>query len=191
MNLFEFNWECQRCNVCCTSIAAGVPLLLNDVRRISEALNLSQEKFIDRYCNYDVVHDNCETHIPLLTLKNPDRCCVLFGNEGCSVHPVKPYYCKSAPVVSFVFVDPDYRRDFINLCKGFGKGRRYTVAEIKKQLEEEKRLEIEDMEEYSMQRYSYIGLNVLEVENGSHEQSSKVNLNFQEGGSVSEQEEKP
>lgn len=146
MKLFEFNWECQRCNACCTQLRSGVPILLSDVRRISRSKHVSVQRFLDHYCDYEVTYDAEEDlHIPFLTLKLTQNQCVLFGGSGCSVHEGKPYYCKAAPVTSMMFTQPGMRAAYWAHCKGYGRGRRFTIAEIEAQLEVERRLESEDV----------------------------------------------
>jgi Fe-S-cluster containining protein len=156
--LFEFNWECQRCNACCQNLASGVPILLSDVRRIADRFEITVREFVEKYCEFRTETDQeNKFEIPLITVKTDENnTCVFFNDWGCSIHSYKPYYCKSAPVISLLFSEPDLYIDFKKYCKGFGKGKRYTLSEIEAQLEVEQRLETEYVLEIQDEGYMWL-----------------------------------
>ena len=163
----EFNWECQRCNACCQNMASGVPILLKDIRRIAKIFEFSEKEFVEQYCDLEVIQDrDDDVEIPLLTLKTSNGTCVLFKQGGCSIHDVKPYYCKTAPLISLVFSEQGLYNDFKKHCKGFGKGKRYTLPEIEAQLEIEQRLEKEYIQEFHTEGYNWLNdVKTKEVKN--------------------------
>ena len=157
MEIFEFNWQCQRCNECCKSMSTGVPLLLSDTSRIASFMNITQQGFIRKYCDYRIITDEENgVDIPLLSSQLQGRTCILFDGSGCTIHAVKPYYCKAAPLISLLFTDDGIREAFKKHCEGVGKGKRFSTSEILYQIGEEKRLEYEDILEYQRSGYSFI-----------------------------------
>lgn len=146
--LFPFRFECQRCGSCCScGPAGGIPLYIADVQRLALHLQLSIEDFLSKYCRLTYVVEK-GIRIPILGLGvNHDKCPFL-QQESCSVHQFKPYLCQAAPIISVLFENRVFMREFKAKCKGYGKGSMISVNEIKLTLQQEAEMELADKEAY-------------------------------------------
>ncbi|MBI4971437.1 MAG: YkgJ family cysteine cluster protein [Candidatus Omnitrophica bacterium] len=86
-HLDEF--QCQRCLKCCTN-PGYIYIATNEISRISEHLNITEETFVNSFC--DLIEK------PRLTLKNkPDGSCLMLEGNTCRIHSVKPAQCRDFP----------------------------------------------------------------------------------------------
>lgn len=151
MNIFTFNFECQRCGACCKHVPTGIPLLIKDVERISSSLKLNTDQFIEKYCIlkfYDINEVERSFFVPVLYLKTYDKVCPFYLKDNCSINSIKPYYCQSAPFISIIFQHEEIFSFYKKKCKGYGRGMLHTVENIQQQIGKEVELEKEDYEKY-------------------------------------------
>lgn len=103
-------------------------------------------EFIVKHCEltlHEIITTDNQINIPSLYLKTVDKRCIYYEN-GCLIHEVKPYYCKSAPFISLLFQDENTIEFYKKHCRGFNKGRYYSKLKIKKILMHE--VELEEVE---------------------------------------------
>lgn len=88
--ILESGKDCKQCGHCC-KYSTGY-MLDEDVERIAKHLGMDKNAFIKKYCE-KISLFNKELHKPK-TLKKPFGHCVFLENNKCSIHKVKPLYCK-------------------------------------------------------------------------------------------------
>lgn len=83
-------YDCQRCGNCCRW-PGFVRLTDEDIRAISEFLNLSEWEFIQEYTRLRPQRDG-------LALKDgPGGACTFLEGNSCKIQPVKPFQCRGFP----------------------------------------------------------------------------------------------
>jgi Fe-S-cluster containining protein len=89
----EYGKECTKCNYCCT-VDSGI-LFEEDVTRIANAMRLPREEFIKRYLDkHERFNTTCWKLKQIKEDGHPYGRCILLNEKGCSVHEVKPRYCR-------------------------------------------------------------------------------------------------
>jgi Fe-S-cluster containining protein len=144
--IFSYKFKCVKCGICCTQIPEDVPIFYKDAERIAFHLNLDIKRFLKEYCKlklHEIISDKNKTIVPLLYIKIINGSCVFYKN-GCSIHSVKPYFCKTAPNISLLFQDDNAIKFFKKRCEGFGEGEFYSKKKIKSILAQEIKLETEE-----------------------------------------------
>lgn len=145
-NIFPFKFRCVRCGNCCSHLPKGVPLFYSDCERISKHFAMNLYEFIAKHCEltlHDIMAEDHKINIPSLYLKTFDKRCIFYEN-GCLIHEVKPYCCKSAPFISLLFHDDNTIEFYKKHCRGFNKGIYYSKEKIKNILKHE--IELEEVE---------------------------------------------
>lgn len=85
------DFKCQACGKCCHGFPGYVWLGENDIKKISKYLNLSIERFLEKYTR------KIYGRISLKELKAPSYECIFFLNNKCTIYPVRPFQCSSYP----------------------------------------------------------------------------------------------
>ena len=125
-------FECQGCNYCCSSEPGYVFLSEEDVKRLSDGLNLDKQSFIDTYCR--IVDMGAFKMVSLLEKDNYD--CIFLSKEGCKVYPYRPKQCQTYPFWAHVIEDEQSWEAEGHSCPGIGKGKLYTKKEIEAKLDD-------------------------------------------------------
>lgn len=129
-------FQCQGSGKCCTSHGeyGFVFLTLEDRRRFAKHLKISTRSFTTKYC---------ESRSGVWHLKedpkNPD--CMFLKNKQCSVYEARPVQCRTWPFWPEVLNAKAWKKDVVSFCPGIGKGRLYTVDEIKTIAQQQKKSE--------------------------------------------------
>jgi hypothetical protein len=106
-------FECQQCGDCCKGFG-GNYVTAQDIINISNYIHFDPEKFIARYCD-----KSGSRHV--LTL-GKDGYCIFFDKiKACTIHPVKPYMCKSWPFIRPIIANPENWNAMANSCPGMKK----------------------------------------------------------------------
>jgi Fe-S-cluster containining protein len=82
-------FKCTQCGKCCTGGPGYVWLDDEDIRILSERLNLSREDFLKNHCR------NVGRRISLLEKKNYD--CIFLKENKCSLYEARPKQCRKFP----------------------------------------------------------------------------------------------
>ncbi len=91
--------ECTRCNYCCT-VDSGI-LFDDDVTAIADWMHMPRDEFIKEYLEqHERFNTKCWKLKQIREEKKPYGRCILLNEKGCSVHEVKPKYCKLLSTVS-------------------------------------------------------------------------------------------
>jgi Fe-S-cluster containining protein len=102
-------FECTQCGTCCQG-EGGIYLSREEIDRISHFLNLSQEKFLNKFC----LRKNGKTYIHT----REDRYCHFSQKGRCSIHEVKPAPCRQWPFFPPMLIDQINWETARNSCPG-------------------------------------------------------------------------
>jgi Fe-S-cluster containining protein len=95
----EYGKECTRCNYCCT-VDSGI-LFEDDIKRIADSMHLPRDEFIKTYLDpHERFNTKCWKLKQIKADNKPFGRCILLNDKGCSVHKVKPRYCRVLSTVS-------------------------------------------------------------------------------------------
>ena len=83
-------YVCQRCTACCRW-PGDVRLEPEEIPRIAEFLNLTEDEFLDQFTRLRTNRQGLS-----LTEKDNHECIMLDG-DACRIHPVKPSQCEGFP----------------------------------------------------------------------------------------------
>jgi len=132
-----FRFMCQKCGLCCHS-KGHTTLTYKDIGRISKHLGISIDNFVRDYTyllkrilldhNNEKVGDYFE-----ICLNRENGKCIFVSQNICTIHNDKPLFCRSFPFIG----SEEYFWNQLKeqtYCKGFGKGRAYSISEIKDKL---------------------------------------------------------
>ncbi len=102
-NLYEANdmvkadcQDCQGCCDCCQGMGDTVILDPYDVHRLCQGLGKAPEELMSTVLEMGVIDGNI---LPHLAMKGPQERCVFLNEEGrCSIHPIRPGFCRLFPL---------------------------------------------------------------------------------------------
>lgn len=117
-------FECQGTGKCCLSRGdyGYVYLSLKDQKRFADFFKVSKKEFIEKYC------EKTDGHIHL---RNPDKACEFLEKKRCTVYEGRPDQCRTWPFWPENMNAKTWNEEVVPFCKGIGKGKLYTEAEIK------------------------------------------------------------
>ena len=116
----------EGCNYCCSCEPGYVFLSQEDLTRLCEYLQLTEEQCIATYCR--TVRMGSFSMISLLEKENFD--CIFLTPRGCSVYEARPLQCRTYPFWQHVMEDQESWDAESKSCPGIGRGRLYTKEEI-------------------------------------------------------------
>jgi Fe-S-cluster containining protein len=95
----EYGKECTRCNYCCT-VDSGI-LFEDDIKRIADWMRIPRDEFKKKYLDeHERFNTKCWKLKQIKADDKPFGRCILLNEKGCSVHEVKPRYCRVLSTVS-------------------------------------------------------------------------------------------
>lgn len=129
-------FQCQGSGKCCTSHGeyGFVFLTLEDRQRFAKHLNITTRNFTKNYC------ENTGGVWHLREVKGePD--CMFLKNKGCTVYEARPVQCRTWPFWPEVLNAKSWKKDVVTFCPGIGKGKVFSVDEIKTIAQQQKKSE--------------------------------------------------
>jgi len=117
-------FECTRSGRCCTNHGelSFVYVSTAEMRALARHLELDLDAFRRRYTR---------THEGDRVLRDAgDRCIFLDDDNLCRVHPARPVQCRTWPFWSENLKRSEWHGPVKALCRGIGRGRLYSRAEI-------------------------------------------------------------
>lgn len=88
--------DCQGCCDCCKGMGDSVILDPYDVYRLSNGLRKSPQEMISSVLELGVVDGNI---LPHLVMKGNEESCVFLNEQGrCSIHEIRPGFCRLFPL---------------------------------------------------------------------------------------------
>lgn len=123
-------WECQGSGKCCVSHGqmGYVFVNLEDRRRLAAGLGMSTAQFTRRYCA------KTDGHWHIRDAPGALECRFLSGKR-CTVYDARPTQCRTWPFWPEVMHAKAWQREVAKFCPGVGKGRLWSVDEIRAVLE--------------------------------------------------------
>ena len=116
-------FECQQCGDCCGKEPGYVWVTDDEVDTISEFLGISREKFLKTYTR------KVGADLTLREMANYD--CVMLTDDGCKIYEVRPRQCSTFPFWPHNLTSPRAWKRTELRCRGCGKGRLYSLAEMR------------------------------------------------------------
>jgi Fe-S-cluster containining protein len=124
-----FRFNCLRCGYCCSHPPGVNP---NEASRIAQYLGIKRGELFKKYLT---LHEDDSYGWKAKIDKIGDNCAFYSKEKGkasCRINPVKPRQCRAKPVSRLGSkmiaegVVPDL---MFEPCRGFGRGKEYTVME--------------------------------------------------------------
>lgn len=130
-------FECTGSGQCCVSHGefGYVWMTKEDRQRMAKVLGLTTTAFTKKHC---------EMQDGLYRLKDgANEACAFLKNKRCSVYEGRPTQCRTWPFWPEVMDAKTWKKDVAAFCPGVGRGKVIPGEEIRRQLEEQKRSEIQ------------------------------------------------
>ena len=109
----QFSFACDQCGRCCHG--ADISLNPYDILKISDYYGITTREFLEDFTRWAVAS---ESGIPIVFLKAEPSC--PFNREGlCNVYQIRPFLCRSYPVIRIVTYNPS--EDEVNVKYSLGK----------------------------------------------------------------------
>ena len=92
--VIELGDECDRCGHCCSFTSGFV--LPDEIKQLAEHFKISEKEFKSRFLE-KTKRFNTTHHIIKQKRSNlPNGRCIFLKNKQCTIHEIKPLYCKIA-----------------------------------------------------------------------------------------------
>jgi len=136
-----FRFACDPSVPCFKECCRDLDLILTpyDILRLKNNLGLSSEVFIEEFVIWDFSHDMGFPTAKLRMSDNAEKLCPFLGDEGCKVYPDRPSACRIYPLARATQKHARFERTtdayFLvreSHCKGFERGREWTIEDWKK-----------------------------------------------------------
>lgn len=149
---------CKICGNCCKG-EGSVFLYPDDIKRISEHLNLSNQETVNKYAEYvmlEIIEDTGSyMYMPYLVLKKSDDKCLFLKSNRCEINKFKPFQCMHTPFVSEFFSDEEWREQIKKNCSAVAD---MKESDYKEYIETGERSEKAEKEYYYLLRENSFNL---------------------------------
>ncbi|MGE3262368.1 MAG: YkgJ family cysteine cluster protein [Bacteriovoracia bacterium] len=127
-------FECQGSGKCCVSRGdyGYVYVTLKDRRALAKHFGLSTAAFTKKYCEKDE---------GIWKLRDFTKACVFLKEKMCSVYEARPTQCRTWPFWPENMSAKAWDKEVTSFCPGVNKGKVWSAAEIKKNLNAQERSE--------------------------------------------------
>lgn len=127
-------FECQGSGRCCVSRDGYgyVYVTLEDRRRFADYFKMTVKEFTKEYCEKD---DG------IWKIRDFTAACRFLKDNRCSVYEARPTQCRTWPFWPETLQARAWNKEVAAYCPGVGKGRVWTEAEIREQMEIQKKSE--------------------------------------------------
>lgn len=125
-------FECRQSGKCCAAYGSEGYVILteSDLVRMEKHLDLPREAFAT-VGEFEDTRGNQEKVITKnWYLTGSKKQCKYLRGHQCGVYEARPTQCRTFPFWAENFGAKTWKKQITNLCKGIGKGRLYTKAEI-------------------------------------------------------------
>ena len=111
-------FECKQCSKCCRLDPGFVFLSYNDLDRLKNYFNISEDKFIEKYCR--IVDMGEHKRLSLVEKTNCD--CIFWSNGRCEIYDARPLQCRSYPFWKPFLTDIKSWNTEADSCPGMNHG---------------------------------------------------------------------
>jgi len=101
-------FQCEKCGDCCKGYG-GIFVTEKDIKTIAAYIKANPETFKEDYCQFSGKK-------PMLAQAENGYC--IFWDKVCTIHPVKPYMCRTWPFIRSVLIDINNWEIMGALCPG-------------------------------------------------------------------------
>ncbi len=149
-----FRFACDPTVPCFKECCRDLDLILTpyDILRLKQHLGLSSEAFIERYVVWDFSHDMGFPTAKLKMSDNDRKLCPFLGSDGCNVYQDRPSACRIYPLARATQKHARFDRTtdayFLvreSHCKGFERGKEWSIEEWKQDQGLEEYFEMNDL----------------------------------------------
>ena len=117
-------FECTRCGACCTGAPGFVWVDDAEIARMAEHRGETVAAFLRRFVRQ--VGDR------LSLIERPGGDCIFWERgAGCTVYPARPAQCQTWPFWPGNLESPEAWAEVTDVCPGSGRGRVFSVEEIR------------------------------------------------------------
>jgi hypothetical protein len=115
------NFQCQRCDFCCTFTGGMVTATESEFHQIAEFLNLGFIQFLEQYT----------TEIDgYRSLKSTADGPCIFYQAGCLIYPVRPMQCQTYPFWRDILKSATRWHSAAQNCRGINCGKKWDRETI-------------------------------------------------------------
>ncbi|HAH61747.1 MAG TPA: zinc/iron-chelating domain-containing protein [Treponema sp.] len=132
MSFFDngLHFTCTQCSHCCRIEPGFVFLSRDDLTKLCRWFNLTEERFIEKYCCRVPYYDETD----VLCLRETAAYDCILWNSGCTAYGARPVQCSTYPFWTRLLSDRAAWNDEKKSCPGIGTGRLWAKNEIMEQL---------------------------------------------------------
>jgi len=121
------NFSCKRCSSCCRYDSGFVFLSEEDLKKLTDSLDMEKDRFVKAYCRWVTSFQGIES----LSLKEkPNKDCILWEASGCSVYNARPLQCSSFPFWPSILSSQGSWKMAATGCPGMNTGELHTQETI-------------------------------------------------------------
>ena len=117
------SFECTRCGACCTGAPGYVWVGDEEIRRLAEFRGETVEQFSKSFLR--------QVGGDISLIEKPGGDCVFWSKSGCTVYEARPVQCQTWPFWSENIETPDAWEHVKRGCPGSGRGRLFSLDEIR------------------------------------------------------------
>ena len=130
-------FECQESGNCCTSRGeyGYVYLTLKDRKNLAEWFKMTTREFTKKYCV------RTDGYYHLVENGSPD--CIYISGQKCTVYEARPTQCRTWPFWPENMSAKRWNDNIQSFCPGVGKGKLHSAEFIRKQIERQKKADLE------------------------------------------------
>jgi len=120
-------FSCKRCSSCCRYDSGYVFLSTEDLKKLTDSLNMKKDQFLKAYCRWVTSIQGTES-LSLKERSNKD--CIFWESSGCSVYNVRPLQCSSFPFWPSILSSQKSWKIAAAACPGMNTGELHTQEKI-------------------------------------------------------------
>jgi hypothetical protein len=128
------SFQCTACGKCCSGQPGYVWVDQEEIQRMAQAMQLTEEEFRKRYVRRVGSRYSLKEY--------PDGDCILLDpkERHCLVYAARPIQCRTWPFWSSNLKSPESWQETCEICPGAGKGSLYSLEQIEIQRQQRERL---------------------------------------------------
>ena len=123
------HFSCTNCSACCRFEPGMVRLSREDLHRLAEWAEVTEEQFILMYCRWLDTEDG-----KVLSLREKSNYDCIFWKDGCTAYAARPVQCRTYPFWTGLLESREAWNKEKCRCPGLDSGTLHVREEIEEQL---------------------------------------------------------